>query len=770
MNHIPLPPPEKPGFAATAADAAARVAGWMKFPLSWLRMRLGFLKWRVTAWMERHRRLLRSLKFGAYLCTVLLLLMTIVGLVYLTKAYRYDLNEVAHVRGGADVVDWTGCDIGRIVPKNRKIVTLEDVPPHLIDALLATEDERFYQHEGYDFWGIARASVANLRARRIRQGASTITQQLARNACALTERSYDRKITEIFLAWRIERAYSKSEILVGYLNRIYLGSGFWGIGAAAEGYFSKNVADLDLGESAMLCGIIKSPNPSSPFRDYERAAAARDDTLNRMVRSGLLDPADRDEWQKRRTVVRRFDRTDLASPYVLAQIGREAHGLLARDSLEGLVVETSLDTRLQRQVEAVVETTLREIEQTPDYAHPTREEFLAGEPDKDGGVPYLQAAVLVLQNATGEVVAAVGTRNHRESEHDRVWRSKRPAGSSFLPLLYAAAFENPEISPRTPVFDAPLANREVMIGGQTGILGEWCAESPENRFEGKIPAAWAFLRGKTSASVRLGFATGLPQMHHVVNRAGIHSKLRRYPSSFLGSSEVNLAELTHAFTIYPNLGWRSSRSGLIRKITTTGGKPVYDGLQNSKPVRVVSPMTATQLNVLMNGAMTAGGVQKAVEGQISGKGGVSYEGTDHWFVGFNSRFTWGVWVGFDLPAKISGQLRSNDTAFNLWARLAPTLDTAEPLMSPPGVEIAAICEKNCPNCENPDHAKVSCPFPATVRAVPIAEANTEQEQQEEREEEPKKVAAAPKVVPVKVSMPPLVGDDPYGALGAVKAR
>tara|TARA_R110002096_G_scaffold203718_13_gene389078 strand:+ start:3030 stop:5414 length:2385 start_codon:yes stop_codon:yes gene_type:complete len=749
------------------SESSGRLVVPQKFRdvLSEVRLRSRFWAWRFELFNKEHSGVCKGAKYIFGVAGFVLVVGLSVGLIYYGKACRYDLKEVAHVRGGADVIDWSGATIGRIVPKNRKIVNLEQVPPHLIDALLATEDERFYEHEGYDFWGMARAGIVNLRSRRIRQGASTITQQLARNACALTERSYDRKLTEIFLAWRIERAFSKSEILVGYLNRIYLGSGYWGIGAAAEGYFAKEVSELDLGECAMICGIIKSPHPSSPFRNYERAVAARDDTLQRMVRSGLLEAADAEAWLAKETRVRRFKQLDIASPYVLAQIGRETNRLIIRDSFEGLKIETSLDIRLQHQVETAVEETLREIEAAPSYDHPTRAQFTAGETEVESGVPYLQAAVVVLQNATGEVVAAVGTRSHRESEYDRVWRSNRSAGSAFLPLLYASAFENPRLSPQTLVFDAPLDNREVMIGGRSGILGEWCSESQTNYFEGMMPAAWAFLRGKSSASVRLGFETGLLPMHDIAMRAGIVSPLREYPSSFLGSSEVNLAELTHAYTMFPNLGWRPSRSGLVRKIVDEEGNVLFEEQNVAKTVRVISEATAAQMNALMAKSLPLRKDGKAlpVRGEIAGKTGISYEGTDHWFVGFNSQFTWGVWVGFDLPARISDRLKSRDTAFQLWSTLAESLDSGEPLMTISGLEDVTICEKGCEACQNAEHAKVALPksvsraaviasdVKPTVRAVPIAGVTLVKIDE-------------PKAEPVKLNLPPLVGQDPYGAL------
>ncbi len=764
---LPLPGAKGPGFFTRLFGPIKNRFGETGLRFSSWRMQLDLIE-------KEHPGIHFSIKVALCGALFVVLAAAVMGLIYFGKAYRYDLEKVAHVQGGADVVDWSGTLVGRIVPKNRKIVELEDVPAHLIDALLATEDERFYEHEGYDFWGMARAGMINLRSRRIRQGASTITQQLARNACALTERNFDRKFTEILLAWRIERAYSKSEILVGYLNRIYWGRGYWGIGAAAEGYFAKEVADLDLGESAMLCGIIKSPNPFSPFSDYDKAIAARDDTLNRMVRSGLLEPEARDEWVSRRTEVRRFKQQDTASSYVLAQIGREAHRLLVRDSLEDLVIETSLDVRIQGQVESAVEQTLLDIEATNEFRHPTRSQFVSGEVEmKDGVVPYLQAAVLVLENATGDVVAAVGTRNHRESEFDRVWRSFRPAGSSFLPILYASAFENPDLSPQTLVLDAPLDNREVMVGGRSGILGEWLAESPENRFEGQMPAAWAFLRGKTSATMRLGFETGLLPMHHLAQQAGIASTLREYPSSFLGSSEVNLAELTHAYTMFPNLGWRSSRSGLIRKITTTDGTTVYDGIQANQPVRVVQEVTAAQLNSLMTESLPQSGLHGArpeVQGQLAGKTGTTYDGNDHWFLGYNSQFTWGVWVGFDLPIKISDRLSAKETAFTLWSTLASSLDSGEPLLRPRNAALVSICPHNCSDCQNPEHAKISCPISTQPRATIIAAPDEGIPAIPIQNLEPTIVIPNPAPQPIQLSRPTLQGDDPYGALGSPEKK
>jgi len=679
---------------------------------------------------------------------------------------EYDLSRIEALSPGAVILDTYGERFGRISPKNRKIVSLEELPLHLVDALVATEDERFFEHRGNDFRGMVRAALVNLRAGSIRQGGSTITQQLVRNVFDLRERTLERKVIEIALARRLETRISKEEILERYVNRIYFGSGFWGVGAAAEGYFGKNVSELDLGEAAMLGAIIKCPNPLSPLNDPDAAREARNDTLERMRRAGFLTGDECRRALESETEARRRSADERPS-YVLRKIREEARELLGERSPDGLVVETSVDPALQQYAEWQVETKLRAIEATEGYEHRTRAAFLE-ETSGGGEAPdYLQAALIVIDNASGEVLAAVGSRNDRESEFDRVWRAQRQAGTAFTPFTYAAAFNSGAVTPRSPALDVPIDNREVMIGGKRGILGEWGGETNGSVYEGMIPAAWSFASDKMAATVRIGYETGLEEVKALARRAGITSPLRDFPNTFLGSSEVNLAELTLAYTVFPNLGWRAEEPGLIRRIRTRTGEVLYERASGRRRVKALGSESAGQIGRLLT-QMIPGEADSGpgeLPSGIGGKGGAAYGFTDHWFVGFHAETTWGVWIGFDQPKRISQTLTSGETAFPLWASLLDLLDAEGSLPTPRACREIEICRHNCARCRDSAHRKLTCVVPLSqgdpapqprengpLRAVPVGEGT----------DHAKSRTAVRSAIRPRV--PPVQGEDPYGAL------
>ena len=619
----------------------------------------------------------------------------VIGEPYWDKSGEFDLAAVERLSVGALVLDDEGRRLGRVGAVNRKLSRFEDYPPHLIGALLAAEDQRFYDHIGFDIVGIARAAIANYHAGGVEQGASTITQQLARDVFKLGGRSYERKLLEIFVSWRIEQAYEKEEIIEHYLNRIYFGSGHYGIGAAAKGYFGKALKDLDLGECALLCGLIRSPNRFSPRNHPDAAIAARNETLRRMNESGALSFANYEDWLGRTTAATDHEEVDPQSRYILARIGAEAQQLLgARASLDGLSVETSVDADLQRKAE-------REIGQ-----------HLASLDGRVTSEQELQGSIIIIENQTGRVLAAIGTRDFIKSQFDRVWRSRRPAGSAFFPLLYAAAFDRAGITPLTPVLDTPVDNREVMLGGTTGILGEWSTETADNRWEGRITAGRALATSKNSVAVRVGFDTGLDVVAEVAKQAGVESPLRKYSSAFLGASEVSLAEMTRAYTIFPNQGTPAPAPGLIDQITAHNGEVVY-----KRPVAMPAPAiaehAATEVTSLLASSHGEGT-------KTAGKSGTACAYTDNWFIGFNSNYTWGVWIGFDRTDTIYPQAFGRETAQPLWARFVDDLPSDSPLLAPSRVQ--------------------------PLRAMVIGK--------------PKEVFSdAPKPL-----LPPLVGADPYGSL------
>lgn len=541
-----------------------------------------------------------------------------VGWYYLDANSGYDPERVEALTTGAVVVDTGGQLIGRIGATDRKLIAREDIPGVFLDALLAAEDQRFFFHPGFDSVGTLRAAIANYRADSIQEGGSTLTQQLARDVYNLKGRDVERKLNEIALAFWIERRYSKDEILVHYLNRIYFGSGFYGLGAAAKGYFEKPVRELTVGESAMICGLIRSPSRFSPFVNRERAIASRDQTLRRMHILGSLTEAEMNLWIAETTPV--ADKRDQQihrgqASFLLARIERETRNVLGDRSLEGLTIRSSVDLALQQAAAFEIDQHLKQLQ----------EKQFAG----DGG-DDLEGAAIVVENASGRMVITVGSRDFSGSEYDRSRDMKRPPGSAFLPFVYAAAFESGRYDPDSIVIDAPFDNREMGLGGTSGVLGEWSTENLENRWEGPITAARALAQSKNSPTARIGLDLGLGSVSDLVAAAGMETPLRSLSGSLLGASELSLRELVRAYTIFPNRGVPAPPLGLVKSILA-GEEVVYSAEMTPEAGRAVSAETAATIARLIGNAQS----------------GTTPAFTDGWHFGFNETFTWGVWVGKD---------------------------------------------------------------------------------------------------------------------------
>ena len=367
------------------------------------------------------------LRLGMYLLVFSLLALLAVILVYGNIARGYDLDELGKMPERSIVYDRKGREIGRLHGANRISVELGEVSPYFVKALLAREDSRFHDHGGVDFVGVARSVVRNVKAQSVREGASTITMQLARNSFdeLMLQRSLHRKLVEVMLAKRIERKYSKDEILTHYVNRIFFGSGIYGIEQASRSYFGKHAAELTLGECAMLSGIIRAPNRFSPFRHYEQAIAERDTVLARMVKLEMVNA--QEAQQAKREKIRVLDQQEVASQesYALDAVRRDLDDLLEREEVEdgGLQIQTHLDADLQALAEAALERGLAAVEKSAGYGHQTLAEYekiFAGSPPERRPEPeYLQGAVVVIDNATGGVRAIVGGRNYAESQYNR---------------------------------------------------------------------------------------------------------------------------------------------------------------------------------------------------------------------------------------------------------------------------------------------------------------------------------------------------------------
>lgn len=551
-----------------------------------------------------------------------------VGWHYFDESARLDIGLVGRPEVGALVRDAKGVEIGRAGSMNRVLIRREEIPPHVIDALIAAEDQRFFVHPGFDPVGSFRAALANMRSEAIKEGGSTLTQQLARDVYRLEGKNIDRKLSEIAAAVRIEERYSKDEILVHYLNRIYFGSGFYGLGAAARGYFGKKASELTVDEAAMICGVIPSPSRYSPFVNPERARENRDQTLRRMNEIGKLTDGELTMCLAKETRVASSREDSLKRgqiAYLIARIERELREEIATwpeppGSLDGFTVETSVDLVAQQGAAQAMDRHLDLLGK--------------GAVEKDP----LEAAFVLIENRTGQIVLSVGSRDYQRSEYDRAVEMKRPPGSAFLPFLYAAAFENGPFTPATVLLDAPFDNREMGLGAIGGVLGEWSTENPANRWEGGITAAEALTKSKNSPSARLALKVGLDPVRRVARSCGIETELRNMPGSLLGASEASLTELTRAYSVFANGGTPAPEPRLIREIRDAAGRIV------ARPASYASaPALKGSTTSAILGTLSASG---AVPG-ARGKSGTTATFTDAWHFGFGKTHTWGVWIGRD---------------------------------------------------------------------------------------------------------------------------
>lgn len=600
---------------------------------------------------------------------------------YSKEAKRFDLNLLEDMEAASIIYDRHGNHMGKIFIQNRNPVPLDKISPTMVRAVIAAEDNRFEKHNGVDWAGIVRAAITNYRKGRISQGASTVTQQLARNSFEMRERTYQRKLVEIFLAQRIEEAISKDDIMRLYLNRVYFGSGFYGVEAAARGYFGKNAADLKVGESAVLAGLLKSPQALSPWNNLEAATESRNFVLRRMREQGFLT---RDEY--RAEVDAKLVVTKRTNPfkvsYAIDTIRQQAIASLGFDRAMngGFQIHTTMDSVMQKAAEDSVKKNLAKIEAMSGYTHETFEAYRKRvhtiEEKINRGImsvklpepKYLQVAVLALDTATGGILTLVGGREFKHSEYNRASQARRPVGTAFTPFVYAAAYEG-GVFPGEMVEDACIDNRYVMVGGDSGILGEWGVERPDNDYEGNIPMREALAKGKNASAVRVGFRAGLDGVKKVAAAAGIKSPLRSFANTFLGSSEMTLEELTMGYTIFGGAGMRPEKSFIISKITDAAGHIVFQ--EKPSKVPAISREAAYQVHAGLEDALRTGtGAISASYGlgdfPAAGKTGTAYNFTDTYFVGYNSSVTTGVWVGFDKPTRIFRGAFGKDLALPVW--------------------------------------------------------------------------------------------------------
>ena len=626
-----------------------------------------------------------------------------------SKAESFDLSKLPKMESASVITDRNGQQLGKIFIQNRLPIAYDQIPKNMVNAVVAEEDNRYFEHHGVDYYGVLRAAISNYRQGRVKQGASTVTQQLARNSFDLKERTFRRKILEMFLAWRIEDHLTKDKIMELYLNRVYFGSGLYGVEAAARGYFGKSAKGMSVGECAMLAGLLKSPNGLSPWNNSIGAKKVRDFVLTRMREMRLITREEFENAIELPLSVRKRTNPNRVS-YAIDLVRQQAIAALGYDRAmnDGVRIQTAFDAKLQMAAERSLHTHLEAIEHQPGYNHLTYEHYhqinqnmeaaaQRGEPVTMPAPGYLQGAILAVDNATGGILALAGGRDFLHSEYNRALQGRRPPGTLFTPLVAAAAYAK-GIFPGDPVDDACIDNRFVMIGGDSGILGEWGVERPDNEYEGPMPTSEAVARGKNAAVVRLGYMTGLDALGKFCKDDGIRSPLRDVANAYLGSSEMTLDELTLAYTAFPGGGTRPAKLFTITRITDPEGNLLYENPATRVPV--IPAEAAYQVHTVLEDALhkacapeaAAAGI--APNAPLAGKSGTAYDFTDTWFIGYSSAVTCGVWVGFDKPTKIYRGAFGKDLALPIWAQImnaSSTLFPAHPLPTPAGLKQVEIC-------------------------------------------------------------------------------
>lgn len=656
---------------------------------------------------------------------------------YEENALTYDLSTLSQLERSSLIYDRHGEEIGSFyMMENRRPVVFADVPKHFIDALVSEEDSRFWEHKGVDYMGIVRAAVATVKVGRVHQGASTITQQLARQGFDMAnEKTINRKFKEIFLAQRIEREFNKQQIMELYLNRIYFGRGFYGVNAAALGYFAKPVNDLSLEESAVLVGLIKAPNRSSPLNSLPQATRARNQVLDRMTAENYLSAS---EAKRLKALPVRVSpgRMQGVTGYVQSEVRTTLIDLIGFEKASGggYRVHTTVDSQLQEAAEKSLRARLDAMEKIdPAYKQETQEQyskklqaFLAtGKTieSKDCPLPaYLQGALIAIDNHTGAIISMVGGRDWGQSQYNRALQSRRPAGTAFTPFVFGAAFENGSY-PGSRVSDMPLDNTRVMIGAITGILGEWGSEDVSAKYTNEINARRALVLSRNGATVRVGSGVGLGKVQDFAKRAGIQSPLRDETKAFLGSSEVTPAEMALAYSSFGNRGQRPSQLYLITKIEDHEGKVIYTSkAAEAPPVRVTDEFTAYQLHSCLQQALHEGPGGDASRqygmGEIpaGGKTGTHSNFTDLWFAGYTSKVTTVVWAGLDKPGAIFENAFSRQVALPIWCdymKAAEEVLPGEMINPPTGGESIEVCTRS--GLRATDNCYEAQPDPETKR-------------------------------------------------------
>ena len=503
-------------------------------------------------------------------------------------------------------------------------IDIKDVPKDFIHALIATEDKNFYKHKGYDIWGMGRSMLSNVAARRVVQGASTITQQLARLLFLSNEKSFDRKIKELFTAASIENSISKDKILELYVNNIYLGSGAYGIQAAAQTYFNKPLKDLTLPELALIAGLPQAPSVYSPYNNLELAKKRRNQVLLRMYKMHYINRKQYEEAKKSeiKLGVQPKNYVTNKAPYFCDYVLRELEKLgFSEEEITkgGYKVTTTLNSKMQDAANNAVQFRMNEF-------------GLVGK--------KYQAAFFAYDHTNGKILAYVGGKNYSESQYDRVTQAVRPPGSSFKPFVYAVALER-GYDPNTMISDMPVK------------IGNWTPHNYANKYRGEIPMYTALMVSSNVCAARLIADVGVRPVIQFVRALGIETPIENDHTIALGSNGVRLYEFVRAFSAFANGGFVTQPFSVLR-VESPRGKILYKA-SKTKLYREMNYRTAAQMTAMMKTVITSGTGRAAnIGAPAAGKTGTTNNNKDAYFIGYTPYVVAGSWVGSDDNTSAKG--------------------------------------------------------------------------------------------------------------------
>jgi penicillin-binding protein 1A len=547
----------------------------------------------------------------------------IVGII--TAFFAYDLPSTDKAlevtrRPAVTLLAGDGSKMADIGDFQGAVVHVKDLPKHLPEAVIATEDRRFYSHSGIDIIGITRAMVRNIRAGRIVQGGSTISQQAAKNLFLTPERTFKRKYQELLLAFWLEQKFTKDQILTIYLNRVYLGSGTYGVDGAARKYFGVSARKLSLFQSAIIAGLLKAPSRLNPRNNIKAAVARGKVVLSNMVAAGYLTKARAARAAKSKLYYAQNQRAQRVGRYFVDWISEQVRGFIGPQARD-VIVKTTMNAKLQARSEKHVER------------------YLSANAKKYN---VHQGAVVVM-SPSGAVLAMVGGRNYRKSQFNRATQAKRQPGSVFKPIVYLAALEA-GLTPRSKFIDSPLT------------IKDWSPKNYDGKYHGEMSLKEALARSINTIAVKVSERVSRGKVIKTARRLGITAKLTTSPSLALGSSEISLIEMTGAFAVLANGGQGIWPYGVV-EIKDASGQILYRR-QGGGTGQIVETRHVRAMDDMLGEVIRSGTGKKAkLRRPAQGKTGTSQSFRDAWFIGYTDKFVAGVWVGNDNDApmkKITG--------------------------------------------------------------------------------------------------------------------